>query len=55
MYNHISSWSDHGSLNEPGQAKADQDIKDVAPDGVGDSHVTVTYRNFLLKKYFQKF
>ncbi len=40
----VLSRRDHGGLDEPGQAEADQDVEDVAADGVGDGHVAVTYK-----------
>jgi hypothetical protein len=41
----VSAGRDHGGLDEPGQAEADEDVEDVAADRVGDRHVAVTCRS----------
>jgi len=40
---YIPSGGDHGGLDEPGQAETDENVEDVASNGVGDRHVTVTW------------
>ena len=37
----VAAGVDDGRLEEPGEAEADQDVEDVAPDRVGHRHVAV--------------
>lgn len=37
----MAAGADDGRLQEPGQAQTDQDVKDVAADGIGDGHVAM--------------
>lgn len=41
MNDNICSGRDHGGLDEPGEAKADEDVEHVAADRVGNGHVAV--------------